>query len=518
MKLALPARFSLWHLSILAAAAAVLLVQIAAPGQGAKSPQPAKAGQGKDITIYQGSSQVVRSPWPVKRVAVTDPKIADVRVLSPRQVLLQGKAIGSTDLVLWSDKEEIWRARVHVEIDLARIRAELRKLFPDTTLDVKQSREVLVVTGSLSRVEQVQQLRKLLEAYQVKYVDMTDLAGVQQVLLKVRIAEVSRRAIRALGINALKTDNDFFGASTIGASAGGAINPIHIGPAAGSAAAHGLPFTFTNDVNVSSSVTLFGGFQQINLELFIQALAENQYLRILAEPNLVALSGQDASFLAGGEFPIPVVQGTTAGGSSVTIEYRQYGVQLKFRPTVLGNGTIRLYVAPTVSEMSDTGAVEIQGFSIPSIVTRQVETTLELKSHQTFAMAGLISRTTTARVSRVPGLGDLPVLGALFRSVRYTSGETELVVLVTASLVEPLSLKDLPPSPGMFHIQPNDWELYLLGKIEGKTPPRIAPADAEWLTELGLNRLKGPGAWARYEQGVAYSRAPMASPAARSKP
>jgi pilus assembly protein CpaC len=191
---------------------------------------------------------------------------------------------------------------------------------------------------------------------------------------------------------------------------------------------------------------------------------------------------------------------------------------LRFRPTVLGDGTIQLYVNPEVSELTDTGAVEIQGFQIPGLITRRAATTVELKSRQTFAIAGLISRQASARASRVPGLGDLPVLGALFRSVRYSSGETELVVLVTASLVEPLSVSSRPPSPGMSHVPPNDWELFALGRIEGKSAAMLSPVDMQSLKDAGFDQLTGPGAWARYEQKAAASRAPLTTqPAQQAK-
>src|SRR6185503_13142243 len=216
---------------------------------------------------------------------------------------------------------------------------------------------------------------------------------------------------------------------------------------------------------------LFANFPNSDLLFFVQALAENQYLRILAEPSLVAMSGEEASFLAGGEFPIPVVQGVNA--TSITVTYKEFGVRLRFRPTVLGDGAIRLHVAPEVSELTNAGSVTLQGFNIPGLLTRRAETTLELNSGQTFGMAGLISQSTQARTSRVPHIGDLPVLGALFRSVRYQSGDTELVLLVTASLVEPLSVANMPPTPGITHSDPNDWELYAMGKIEGKAPARL---------------------------------------------
>ncbi|GAG12652.1 unnamed protein product, partial [marine sediment metagenome] len=262
------------------------------------------------------------------------------------------------------------------------------------------------------------------------YVDMTSVAGVQQVLLQVRVAEVSRQALRTLAVNTLYASADFWGGITVAPSSGTPLlSDITIGPG-------------VSEETFSAAVTIFGGVPRANFETFLKALAENQYLKILANPTLVALSGEEASFLAGGEFPIPVVQGTgggTGGGTSITIDYKEFGVRLLFRPVVLGDGTIRLYVAPEVSELTTIGAVEIEGFSVPALLTRKFETTLELKSGQTFAMAGLIKHKTEAITSRIPGLGDLPVLGPLFRSVQYIENETEMVVFVTASLVEPLS-------------------------------------------------------------------------------
>jgi pilus assembly protein CpaC len=361
-------------------------------------------------------------------------------------------------------------------------------------------------------------MHQFLDATGVKYVDLTRVAGGQQVQVQVRIAEASRTALRSLGINALQSgmqDGVFFGASQVGSAGGGAFNPVSIGPPEGALAGGELvPYRFTADVTVSPLVTLLAGFPRADLEFFIQALAENAYLRILAEPNLIALSGETASFLAGGEFPIPVIQGGQAGGNAITIEYKEFGVRLDFRPVVLGDNRIRLHVAPEVSSLSDTGAVELQGFRIPAVVTRRAETTVELKSGETFAMAGLLQQTNEGRNTRVPGLGDLPILGALFRSTRYQRGETELVVLVTASLVEPMLSASLPPLPGAMHVPPSDWEVYAEGRIEGR-PTTIAPADATRLKALGLDRLKGPGAWASHDGPAGESEAPSAPPPPR---
>jgi pilus assembly protein CpaC len=327
---------------------------------------------------------------------------------------------------------------------------------------------------------------------------MTRVAGLRQVQVIVRVAEVSRTGIRSLGINGFHADGDYFVGSTVGPN-GGPINPINIGVPEASGTGD-FPFAFNSDLNVSPSVTLFGGITSADLELFIQALTENQYLRLLAEPNLVALSGEQASFLAGGEFPIPVVQGSVGGTSSISIEYKEFGVGLKFRPVVLGESEIRLTVESEVSELSDIGAVEIQGFRIPAIVTRRALTTLELGSGQTFAMAGLLSETVNAQVARTPWLSSIPILGSLFRSVRYRKGQTELLVIVTASLVQPSSETLHPPLPGETHVVPSDWELYGMARIEGAAAPRISPEGAAWLEGLGLDKVKGPGAWATHER------------------
>jgi len=515
MKLTGTARFVARRLVVLA----IGLVMLAGnPAAGQSSDKGAESAEAQVIVLYVRQSKTVDAPWPATRVSVTDPKVADVQMLTPRKVLLQGKSVGSTDLIMWGKDERVWRARIDVDVDLRRMKAELKKLFPQSSLAVTQAQDVVVVTGLLRRAEHADQLRKFMDATKLEYVDMTSVAGIQQVLLQVRIAEVSRVALRLLGINAFTTHGDFFTGSTVGSSTGGAINPISIGvPSGADATTSNIPFQFNSAVNVSSSVTVFGGIPEIGLQLFIQALAENQYLRILAEPNIVALSGEEASFLAGGEFPIPIVQGSSAGGgTSITIEYREFGVRLRFRPTILGDAGIRLYVAPEVSELSTVGAVEIEGFSVPSVLTRRAETTLELKSGQTFAMAGLINRSVNARVSRVPGLGDLPILGALFRSVRYVNEETDLVVIVTASLVEPISPAGPLPLPGVMHTPPNDWQLYALGQIEGQAPAKLSASQTAWLKKQGLDQLKGPGAWATYGQEAARSTSVAEAPSAPS--
>jgi pilus assembly protein CpaC len=300
-----------------------------------------------------------------------------------------------------------------------------------------------------------------------------------------------------------------------GVSSTGATNTsIDIGVPSGTPAGDVTPFEFLENASAGTA-TLFAGFPRADFEFFLQALIENQAVRLLANPTLVALSGEQASFLVGGEYPIPVVQGGGGGGggNAVTIEYKEYGVRLSFEPTVLGDGAIRLHTIPEVSSLSSAGAVTIQGFEVPALLTRKSETTLELNNGQSFAMAGLLMHENQANNARIPGLGDLPILGPLFRSVRYQKKETELVILVTASLVEPMSLASTPPLPGFSHTEPIAWQLYIDGRIEGKEPAKIDADHARWLEEMGLDRLVGPGAWDSWDD---YNVSPSLNPAGRA--
>ncbi|HWL95558.1 MAG TPA: hypothetical protein VNT79_18715, partial [Phycisphaerae bacterium] len=215
----------------------------------------------------------------------------------------------------------------------------------------------------------------------------------------------------------------------------------------------------------------FGGGMagQTAFRYFVQALRQNNLLRVLAEPNLVAMSGQEASFLAGGEFPVPVPQSGAGGGTTITIDYREFGVRLKFVPIVLGDGRIRVKMSPEVSDLDFSSPLQISGSRIPIVNKRTVTTTIEMADGQTFAIAGLLDNNINASKDVTPLLGDLPIVGTLFRSVRYQRKDTELVVLVTPQLVEALEPDQLPPVPGQMMEHPDDWELYGLGKMEGKS-------------------------------------------------
>ncbi|MCK4601967.1 MAG: pilus assembly protein N-terminal domain-containing protein, partial [Phycisphaerae bacterium] len=220
------------------------------------------------VKVLLGQSQLVDTPWPVRRVADTDPAVVNVQVLTPSQILLQGTQAGETDIILWGGDDEVKTTRVEVEIDVARIRQELQGLFPRTTVEASRFRDMVIIKGTLSRAEQIAQMRGLLDAQDVSYLDMTTLGGVQQVLLQVRVAEVSRTAIRTLGVNFFDGGENFFGGVSVGAASGGALNPVSVGPAEGTNFAGNIPFTFNADVGVNSSMTVFGGFPDKNFQFF----------------------------------------------------------------------------------------------------------------------------------------------------------------------------------------------------------------------------------------------------------
>jgi pilus assembly protein CpaC len=289
-------------------------------------------------------------------------------------------------------------------------------------------------------------------------------------MLQVRFAEVSRSATNQLGFNFGTTDGTSFFGSNVGQ-----VNPLGTkdGSAGGSVLAIQSP---------SPAVTLFGKgvIGDTAFAYYVSALRQNNLLRVLAEPTLTAISGEEASFLAGGSFPVPITQGggTGAGGTAITVEYRTFGVKLKFTPVVLGDGKIRLKVAPEVSDLDFTTAVRFNGFVIPGLTERKLQTVIEMREGQTFALAGLLNNNVSASKDVTPVLGDVPVLGALFRSVRYQRKETELVVIVTPRLVEAVNPSQVPLLPGEKWRHPTEGDLFWQRDIGGPAgdPKKAAPA------------------------------------------
>ena len=470
----------------------------------------ARAGDGASVSkdetllLVAGQSRLVELNERIERVIVVDPEIADAEPIAATQILMLGRKPGSTDVVFKLESgEAVWR-RLTVAVDRSGLSDRLRGLF-DVDLAVEEFDGIVALKGVVPDVSTATAVKRFMDGTGMNWVDTTRIAGVQQVQLKVRIAEASRSALRELAFGGYVGGDSAFGGVQATTGNGDPFQRIGVTAAEGLAEGAASPSLLPR-FGVSSATTLFGGVPSANLEVYLQALNENRYVRLLAEPNLVAVSGEEATFLVGGEFPIPVVQGTSTGaGPSVTIEYKEFGVRLTFRPQVLGDGRIRLEVAPEVSELSEIGGVSLSGFSVPGVVTRRSSTTVELGSGQSFAMAGLLRTFEQARVSKVPGLGEIPVIGVLFRSMRYVEEQTELVVMVTADLVEPLDDGMSRPVPGDLHTAPDDWELFIEGALNGSVS---VGNPAQRLERLGLTGLSGPGAWRRSDDAKSIAADP----------
>jgi pilus assembly protein CpaC len=385
-------------------------------------------------------------------VFVADPKIADIQVKSPHLVYLLGKQPGETTLIAVDEKEQVLTNRpVRITHNLTRLRSALKSMLPGNDIEAQSVDSSIILTGSVATPTDAADVRRLAERLVQKPEQVIMRMGVTaptQVQLRVRVAEVSRDVLKQFGINwdALLSSGSFmFGVATG--------NPVK---AAGS---------FLTRNNGTSSI--FGGFSngKIDINGLIDAMDDEGLITVLAEPNLTSMSGKPATFLAGGEFPI-IVPGDQ---NRVTIEFKQFGVSLAFTPTLLGQNRISLHVNPEVSQLSNTGAVELGGFSIPALTTRRAETTVELGNGQSFAIAGLLQNDVRHDIDKFPGLGDIPVLGTLFRSDRFQRNETELVIIVTPYVVRPTPATAMAaPTDGL--TPPTDKDRILHGQLYRPTP------------------------------------------------
>lgn len=495
---------------------AVMLVQIVATQAYAQAgPETQPAGQGAAIVegvapgggvqMSVGRTTVVKTSRPYKRVSVGQPDVLDVNAIAPTSILLTAKKPGGTQVIVWDESEQSQVVDVTVDPDLRGLSEQLQRAFPNTRIEATASNGTIMLRGQMPNLQVAEQAAQMAAPFGSKVLNLLEIAGGQQVMLQVRFAEVSRQAVSQLGVNGAVADGAFVGASNIGQ-----INPLteftpgRVGDTPGPEGAN------FGKQSISPSVTLFGAGQigSFYLQAFIAALRDNSLLRILAEPNLIAISGQEASFLAGGEFPIPIAQSGAgvSGTAAITIEFKEFGVKLVFVPIVLGDGRIRLKVAPEVSDLDFTTAVRFSGFIVPGLTQRKVTTTIELADGQSFAIAGLLNNAMTASRAEVPLLGDIPVLGTLFRSVRYQRKETELVVLVTPRLVAPLNPEQVPLLPGEKWRHPTENELFWKRDLGGAEQAKAAAGRA---AETGSGRA-APLFYGQY--GFAPAAAPAAPP------
>ena len=366
---------------------------------------------------------------------------------------------------------------VLVQANLLALRQLYDRLMPGSRIDVVDNEGTIALTGQVPNLTAAEQAQALASGYGNKVLNLLEIAGGQQVMLQVRFAEVSKTATTALGVNFGYTDGSSFGGNNIGGVASSGIVPSQATP---DKVILGVPSP------AGTGVTQFGvgAIGGSAVDVFVTALRQNNLLRVLAEPNLVTTSGQEAEFLAGGDFPVPIVQGGNNQGTSITVEFREFGVRLKFTPIVVGDGRIRLKMEPEVSDVDFTFAVTAQGFRIPGRRTRRLSTTVELNEGQTFAVGGLLDSRVAANKDVTPLLGDIPVLGALFRSVRYQRQETELVVLVTPRLVTGMRPGEVPKLPGEHWRHPTEGGLFLNQDIGG-------PVEDEQAAKIPARRFIG---------------------------
>ncbi|MFH2011516.1 MAG: type II and III secretion system protein family protein [Pseudomonadota bacterium] len=411
------------------------------------------------IPLVVGETTVikVKSPHLMKRISVGTPTIADAIIMSttkdtyPKHISLIGKAPGITNVTLWGKNNEVFAILdLEVSPNISRLKEVLHEVLPEEKeIRITANHDNITLSGTVSSASNLSQVLAIAESYAPKkIITLVEVSGVHQVMLEVRVSEMSRSVMKRLGVNF-----NYFRGADFGLSLLGGLTSIGT-----------ISSTGVSTINVGTGTNAIFRFHQGDATWtgFIDALKENGLVKILAEPTLISLSGQTASFLAGGEIPIPVPQ-----KDNVTIDYKAYGVGLTFTPTVLNNGKISVKVAPEVSELDYSNVITIYGYVVPALNTRRASTVIELADGQSFAIAGLIKETHRNVVTKFPLLGDIPILGALFRSTNFQKNETELVIIVTPHLVKPLDMakQTLPTDQ---YVEPDDFEFYLLGALEGR--------------------------------------------------
>jgi pilus assembly protein CpaC len=447
----------------LAAFALVLFFYAGCPGAGVE----VISGKGRKINLDAGKSIIIRSEVPIVRVSSADDKVATVTGLSPTQVYVTGKASGVTNITLWQAEDKVAAVYdVEVSPDVSSIKEKIQRLFPEEKgLRISASHDSLTLAGTVSSTAVLSQALALAEAYapEKKVINMARVSGVHQIMLEVRVAEMDRTLTKNLTINFVSAVKGSIGAGLLQNLATLPATPISVGtPLLGA-----LPLSFAPNTNALFQI----GGSKTNVTAFLDALKEDGLVKVLAEPTLMALSGQTATFLAGGEFPVPIPQGL----GTVAIQYKEYGVQLSFTPTVLDDNRISMLVSPKVSELDYSTAVTIAGVSVPGLTERGISTVIELGDGQSFAIAGLLQDNITETIAKYPYLGDVPVLGTLFRSSAFQRKETELIVIATPHLVKPIDLRN-QPLPTDRYVEPSDTDFFLKGLLQGcekASPPPI---------------------------------------------
>ena len=429
-------------------AAALLLLSAICFGQqpAATSATPGPAQDGPaPLRVMVGKSLLINTADRIIRISVTDPEIADALVVTGTQILVHGRAPGEVTLLIWDEAERSRSFDLRVDVDITAATEEIKRIFPEEKIEVSASRSAIVLSGYVTTEDVAKHAGAVAAAYGKNVINVLSFGpvGSQEVMLEVRFAEVDRSASTQLAANLFAPGIG----NTIALSQTGQFGSVSVirSPASvtsTSSATVVTPPTTTTTIN--DFLNLFVARTDINIGAVIRALQQKNLLQILAEPNLIAVNGKEASFLAGGEFPFPVVQ-PGQGSNAITIQFREFGVKLKFTPVIMPNGNIHLQVVPEVSQLDFTNALTVSGFTIPALSTRRASTEFELQDGQSFVIAGLMDNRVTSVTSKVPGLGDLPIIGNFFRSKSLSKNDSELMVVCTVHRVSPTN--QAPPGP-----------------------------------------------------------------------
>lgn len=408
----------------------------------------------QEISLSLGGSAVIDYPADIERISTSNPEVVDAVAVSRREVLLQAKSHGVSTIVIWAKSGERSFYRTTVALNLEPMRKLIQETFPGERIQVQAARDSLSLTGRVSSrtvADGAAALVAPMAKSVVNNLQVVEPSADKQILLRVRFAELNRTADMELGVNLISTG----ALNTPGRVTTGqfpAPNPQKIFRSQDLSGITGeLPGQAegtTSNFSISDALNIFAFRPDLNLGAFIKALQSRGLVQILAEPNLVTTDGKEASFLVGGEFPVPVVQGGAATGA-VTVQFREFGIRLTFLPSVTSRNTIRLHVKPEVSSLDFASGVVLSGFTIPGLATRRMETYIELAEGQSFVIAGLIDDRVTENLAKVPGLSSIPILGALFKSRREDKSKTELIVLVTPELTDASKSAQTVPEPVM---------------------------------------------------------------------
>ncbi len=460
------------------------------------------------IDVLVGQSRVVEFDQDYERLSISDPKIAEVVPINYKQALINGLTFGQVNLVAWAKRKDPTEPErlvvfdIYVQVNLSLIDNQIKILFPKENIQLSQANNSVVISGSVTRPELADQVQKIIEAAGLKVTNLlkAPITDAAQVQLQVRVAEVNRQVLRevATAYGVLNTALPVFISAAGPATFGGLTVAEEIlrdtmGNIVGKVRSQNLLTSPTSSMNVF----LGNSNNSATSQAFIRALYSRGALRDLAEPNLIAMHGQKASFLAGGEFPIPVIQSVNQGQTAITVIFKEFGVKLEFTPTIIDENHIRLELAPEVSSLDFSSGVTIQGLIIPGLRVRRAKTVLELRDGQSFALAGLIDNMERVNLSKIPLLGDIPIVGELFKSRSFQRNETELLFLATVKLVEPLNPDQLPRLPGVSELKPvgqNPTGTGPAGSIEGQSGhavPRKTGDQPEAQSKTGFEAPSG---------------------------